>query len=145
MKKLIVLLFVLSVISCKNTATKQKENTNKNLGENRIEVLDFYGKHRCVSCLNIERNTKSTLKKYFQKEMDNGTITFKMVQWDDPKNDALVNKYQAAGTSLIIHTIVNGKETIKDISDFAFKKSDKDAIFETELVKKINNALALVK
>ena len=141
MKKILLFLFIVSIISCKNTKKENTKNTTADLGKDRVEVLDFYGKHRCISCINIEKNTKSTLQKHFKNEMDNGKIVFKMVQWDDPKNDALVNKYQAAGTSLIIHTVANGKETISDISDFAFKKSDKEAVFEKELKAKIKQAL----
>ncbi|HFS68143.1 MAG TPA: hypothetical protein ENK67_08015, partial [Flavobacteriia bacterium] len=114
MKKIFLLLFIITITSCKNTSKKKENATIADLGKNRVEILDFYGKHRCISCINIEKNTKATLNKHFKDEMDNGKIVFKMVQWDDPKNDALVNKYQAAGTSLIIHTVANGKETIDD-------------------------------
>jgi len=141
MKKIFAIVFSIGILVSCNNSKKSNQKTPDDLGKNRIEVLDFYGKHRCVSCLDIERNTKATLQKHFKNEMDNGKIVFKMVQWDDPKNDALVNKYQAAGTSLIIHTVVNGKETINDISDFAFKKSDKDAVFEKEFKAKIEQAL----
>ena len=132
MKKLKLIslaLLSLVVFSC-NSSKKQETNTPKDLGKDRIEVLDFYGKHRCTSCLNIEDNTKTILEKSYKKEMDLGTVVFKLIQWDLPENEALTDKFQAAGTSLILYRIKDGKEYISDISDFAFKKSSDPVAFE---------------
>lgn len=144
MKKFILFsLFILS-ISCKKSAISN-EKLNLDLSKDVIEVLEFYGKHRCNSCIDIERNTKATLKKFFKKEIDNKQIVYKLIQWDVPENEAIVNKFEAAGTELYIYRIKDGKEYIDDISDFAFKKSDKDEEFESIFKDKLNKALALQK
>ncbi len=133
MKKIIASLIIFSfiLISC-NKENKTKIDSN-DLNTDRIEVLEFYGKHRCTSCINIEHNTKETLKKFFKNEIENKQIVYKMIQWDDPKNDDLVNKYEAAGTSLIIHRVKDGKEFIHDISDFAFKENENINMFVEKL------------
>jgi len=132
MKKIItsIIIFSFILISC-NKETKKQETSD--LSTDRIEILEFFGKHRCTSCINIEHNTKETLKKHFQKEIDNKQIVYKMIQWDDPKNDYLVNKFEAAGTSLIIYRVKDGKEFIHDISDFAFKENENIEAFVEQL------------
>jgi hypothetical protein len=40
--------------------------------KNHIEVIDFYGTHRCVTCKAIEANTRFTLNTYFADELKNG-------------------------------------------------------------------------
>ena len=144
MKKLIILFFTIGVLaSCGNS--KKSNQVSDDLSKNRIEVLEFYGKHRCNSCIDIERNTKQTLKDLFKKEMDNKQIVYKLIQWDIPENEAIVNKFEAAGTSLYIYRVKDGKEYIDDISDFAFKKSDKDEEFRKIFKEKLDKALALQK
>ncbi len=143
MKKILFIILATSIlfISCKNTSTKKQVENVANLKTDRIEVLDFYGKHRCKSCVDIERNTKTTLNQHFSEELKNKKIIFKLIQWDNPENDALVNKFEAAGTSLIIYRIKNGKEYINDITDFAFKQSEHDTIFVNTLKKMLTNEL----
>lgn len=137
-----IIMIALFSISCK---TDKKQAVATDLSKNVIEVLEFYGKHRCNSCIDIERNTKATLKKFFKKEIDNKQIVYKLIQWDVPENEAIVNKFEAAGTELYIYRIKDGKEYIDDISDFAFKKSDKDEEFESIFKDKLNKSLALQK
>lgn len=133
------MLISISLFSC--TETKKATTTKVDLGKDRIEVLDFYGKHRCESCINIEHHTKAVLDKYYADELKNEEIVFKLIQWDIPENDAIVSKYLAAGTSLIIHRIKDGKEYTDDISDFAFKKSSDEAAFAQGLKERLDAAL----
>ncbi len=128
----IVFIFSIALFAgaCNDAKTKEvKGTTAKDLGKDRIEVLDFYGKHRCTSCINIEKYTKATLAKDYKKEQDAKQVVFKLIQWDAPENEAITDKFMAAGTSLILYRIKGGKEYTTDISDFAFKKSDDPEAF----------------
>lgn len=140
MKKIILIMLFSLLFSCNKTSNKKTTNT-PDLSVDKIEILDFYGKHRCTSCIQIEKNTKATLNSFFKEELKSKKIIFKMIQWDDPENDALVDKYQAAGTSLILHQIKGGKEYIDDLSDLAFKKCEHPEAFSSMLKSKIEEAL----
>lgn len=139
MKRIILLIWMVALFTSCNS--EKKKNLVVDLTTNRIEVLDFFGKHRCDACVDIERNTKNTLEKYFKDELENKKIIFKLIQWDIPENDALVDKFKAAGTTLIIYRIKDGKEYIDDITSFAFKKCENDTAFEEELKAKLETAL----
>jgi len=145
MKKIIILILTIGLLASCGKSKKNKVQNTLDLSTNRIEVLEFYGKHRCNSCIDIERNTKATLAKFFKTEMDNKVIIYKLIQWDIPENEVIVNKFEAAGTELIIYRVKDGKEFIDNISDFAFRKSDKDEAFETQFKEKLDKALALQK
>ncbi len=132
MKKITTLFFIatLLLVSCNSNKTKNTDKNLTDLGKDRIEILDFYGKHRCTSCVNIENHTKKVLDNYYKKEQESKQVVFKLIQWDIPENEAITDKFMAAGTSLFIYRIKDGKEYVSDISDFAFKKSADAVAFE---------------
>lgn len=120
MKKLII---ILSVILISNLAFSQNKETKKIDNKTKLEVYYFHLTHRCPTCISIEANTKKTLDTYFSKEQKKGIIKLFTIDVDDKKNKALSEKYAAFGSALFITKIVNGKETITDMTNFAFQNS----------------------
>ena len=125
--------------SCSGNAQDKGSSTTSKT--NQIEVIDFYGTHRCTTCKAIEANTKYTLDTYFAKEMRSGIISFKTINVDDEKNEKIAENFEAAGTALFLNVIVNGKETHIDLTDFAFMKANEKAAFSDELKSKIETEL----
>lgn len=132
-------LFTLFLVSC---GEKSKKTTNQEIiTTNKIEVIDFYGTHRCVTCKAIEASTRYTLDTYFAKELKAGKIVFKTINVDDDNNYAIAEKYEATGTSLFLNVIKDGKETHIDLTDFGFSKGKEQEEFSKELKMKIENEL----
>lgn len=107
----------------------------------KIEVIDFYGTHRCVTCEAIEANAKYTVETYFQDEVNKGKLEFKTVNVDEEKNYDMAEKFEASGTALFINVIKNGKEQHIDLTNFAFAKGRDKEAFSTELKQKIEEQL----
>lgn len=105
--------------------------------KNKIQILEFFGKRRCTSCLNIEKNTKLTLSTHFADEMKSGKIEFKMINYDLPENEKIVDKYGAYGTSLYLITLIDEKETVMDLSSFAFMNNTNEDKYTQKLKVKI--------
>jgi hypothetical protein len=89
----------------------------------KLQIVYFHAEHRCPTCLSIEANTKKTLDTYFAKQVKDGTIKFKVLNVEDSKNQKLVEKYQAEGSSLYLTSISGKKETTNDLTNFAFSYS----------------------
>jgi len=89
----------------------------------KLQIVYFHAEHRCPTCISIEDNTKKTLNKYFAEQLKNGTITFQVLNIEDEKNQKLVEKYQAEGSSLFLTHKVNNKEVNTDFTSFAFSYS----------------------
>ena len=134
-------LLTLSIIlfSCNGRAQENQFKVDNKTS--KIEVIDFYGTHRCVTCKAIEANARYTLKTYFIKELNSGKISFKTVNVDDKNNYAMAENYQAAGTALFLNIIKNGKETHIDLTDFGFSKGRNQEEFSKELKAKIETEL----
>lgn len=141
MKKIIFILIILIMYSCSYSQNKKKNNNAEKSDKHKLEVVYFHITHRCPTCISIENNVKKTLHTYFSKEVDDGVIKLTVLNVDDEKNNAISEKYAAFGSALFLTKNLNGKETITDITNFAFQNSKnrpdkfieglKDKIIET--------------
>lgn len=134
-----VLLFSVLLTSCNG----QKKNKDQYLDQtvSKIEVLDFHSTHRCMTCNAIETNTKYTLDTYFLKELKENKISFKVINVDKKENEKIAEKFEAAGTSLFLNVIKNGKEIQINLTDFAFMNGNDQDAFSKELKAKIDAEL----
>lgn len=128
---------VLSILfySCNGQTQEKKAIVNST---NKIEVIDFYGTHRCVTCKAIEASVKYTLETYFA---DEPKVVFKTVNVDKKANYDIAEAFEAAGTALFLNVIKDGKETHIDLTDFGFSKGRDQKAFSKELKNKINREL----
>jgi len=94
-----------------------------------------------LTCNAIEANTKYTLNTFFTKELESGKITFQSINVDEEKNYKIAEKFEAVGTSLYLNIVLNGKETILDITEFAFSKGRDQDAFSEELKTRIEEQL----
>lgn len=99
----------------------------------RIEVIDFYGTHRCVTCKAIEANTKHALAYLYPEELKSGTITFRTVNVDDKANYDMAEVYGTTGTALFLNVVKGGKETHVDLTEQAFAKGKEQDAWTEEL------------
>jgi len=93
----------------------------------KLQVYYFHAKNRCATCVSIEENTKKTLNTYFAAQLKDGTIKFQVVDGSDEKNEALVEKYEVAGSSLYLTRLDGKKETITNFTNYAFQYSHTQA------------------
>ena len=111
---------------------------------NKIEVIDFHSTHRCMTCNAIEANTKYTLNTYFANELKSGKITFQSINVDNEKNYEMAEKFEASGTSLFLNIMINNKETVINLTDFALSKGRDKEVFSEELKEKIDEQLIIL-
>ena len=106
----------------------------------RIDVVNFFGTQRCVSCLAVGRLTKGTLEKKFSAELASGKIVFKEINGELPENEEIVIQYQARGSSLFTNAVQDGKdEIIEDVKVWSLVNNEDQ--FITYLENKLNTLL----
>ena len=81
----------------------------------KVEVLYFHPRIRCVSCNNVEKYAREVTKDEFAKEMKDGKLVFKSLEIDDPKNKKLVDELGVTGSSLYVVASGNGKREHSEI------------------------------
>jgi len=123
-----VTLFVFLFTACKSEAQNPKQ-TSKTTSTTTIEVIQFHSEHRCMTCNKIETYTKETLKSY-------PSLTFKLINVDDKKNEKKAEQFEATGTALFLYNPKTGKK--KDLTEFAFMNAGNKEKFIAGLKKEIN-------
>lgn len=117
---IIIVIICLSILGCKS---KKEQNEGVELKE-KITVAYFHGERRCETCIAVGDLAKLTVEEFYK---DNKDVAFKDINIEEKANEAIADKYEIAGSALLI--IVDGKA--EDITGFAFK----NAITKPEMVK----------
>jgi major membrane immunogen (membrane-anchored lipoprotein) len=135
----VMLVSILFLTSCSGRAQSGDIQLENNA--DRIEVIDFHTDHRCKTCLTIESLTKTILADRYAKEMENGRITFQLINVDEEENLSIAEKFGAYGTSLMLNVIRNGEEKQVDLTNFAFMNADNEEKFTRGFQEKLNAEL----
>lgn len=76
----------------------------------KIEVIYFHATERCPACVKIEELSKMIVEDNFAKEMKNGLLSYKSIDFLDSANEHFQEDYKFDVQTLIISKKVNGKE-----------------------------------
>lgn len=68
----------------------------------KVEIYHFHATSQCVTCKTVGSNAEATVNTYFANELKSGKIVFGHINIDLPENKALVEKYGATGSALMI-------------------------------------------
>lgn len=129
MKKIIFFcIFMMTLMSCKNAAIKKEE---EKADPDKVQVLYFHTKKRCITCNAIEQLTKEVVD-----SLANDKIVMRII--DISENEKLADKYEVTWSSLII----DKDGTIKNLTDtgFSYARTNPDQ-FKVALTEALQNML----
>ncbi|MBN1821002.1 MAG: hypothetical protein JXR31_03340 [Prolixibacteraceae bacterium] len=125
-----ILLFLLLAIPAFFVYKVSAQETKK------VQVYYFHNTRRCETCLAIEKETKNALQENFSDQMEEGTVTFSVYNFDDDINKKIISDLKVEGQSLFV--IKDDKRVDLTDKGFLFARTDpekfkqivKDAIGE---------------
>lgn len=140
MKKLLMFFaLTIGVLSCgsgDNTAAAKSPE------KDRVEVIYFHGKQRCVTCMAIEKNANDVVNTLFANELKNGTVVFKTVDISTPEGEKIADKYEVTWSSLFVNKWKDGEESRNNLTEFGFGYARKNPDgFKKGLADKIRQSL----
>lgn len=118
-----IILLALFLPGIARAVEKQEKSTGKSdisiphEDVEKVEVLYFHPRFRCVSCNAVEKFAREVTKDKFVKEMKDGKLVFKSLEIDDPKNKKLVDELGVTGSSLYIVASGDGKREHVEIKN----------------------------
>lgn len=116
MKNLLLLFAVATLFSACGHNPKSKTETVA--PADRIEILSFHGKQRCATCIAIEKLTREVVESDYAAQLADSSLVFRVV--DITENEALADRYEVTWSSLLVNKWQDGKETVNDMTEFAF-------------------------
>jgi len=107
MRKILMLLFILSVLLCSSFAGAQ-DIIHK--PASRVVAYYFYGNFRCSTCYKLEQYSKEAIETNFKDAISSGKLEFKVVNVEDKGNEHYAKDYQLYTKSLVLSLAKDGKE-----------------------------------
>ena len=96
----LTVLFI-SLLSC-NAQTADQSTENEMVSTDNVEVYYFHYERRCATCMAVENESEKALKELYPDKMDSGKIIFLSINLEDETNDALAEKLDVNGQSLLV-------------------------------------------
>lgn len=78
--------------------------------ESKFIAYYFHGNRRCTTCKKLEAYSSEAIELAFVKEVKNGTLEWRAVNYDDEENEHFLKDYQLYTKALILSREVDGKE-----------------------------------
>jgi MFS superfamily sulfate permease-like transporter len=88
---------------------KQAQPTTNAPAAEKVLVYYLHATVRCITCNTIERLTRETLQQDFAKELADGRVTWQTANFQE--RDDLARKYDVTGSTVLVVTVKDGKET----------------------------------
>jgi hypothetical protein len=67
-----------------------------------IVVYYFHGDRRCKTCLKIEAYAEEVVKSEFAEELESGSLTWQVVNYDEPENNHFIKEFGLVSASLVV-------------------------------------------
>ncbi|MBN2224923.1 MAG: hypothetical protein JW765_09640 [Deltaproteobacteria bacterium] len=74
-----------------------------------VNVYYFHGNYRCISCRTIEMYTREAVNEAFLTEMGDGSLHLKVLNMQDPKNEAYIDDFTLEYYIVVLEKVVDGK------------------------------------
>lgn len=139
MKKGLILLLSAVLMACGQASSNVSDKPQ--VQQNGVEVLSFHAKKRCPTCIAIEQLTREVVESEFATQLADSSLVLRVV--DIAENEELADQYEITWSALLVNRYKDGKESVTDLTRFAFANARKNPEkFKAELKAQIEKMLA---
>ena len=120
MKKIISFLILLTMVTgiyaCTDNSSSNSNGTSSVSPGKKVEVYYFHFTRRCMTCTNVENESRKAVETLHPEKVKKGEITFQSVNLDEKEGEAIGAKYKIEGQTLIV---ISGDKRV-DLTDKGF-------------------------
>ena len=133
---------LLLLVSCKGNQSEQMSETSAAPSTTGIEVIYFFGKQRCSSCVAMEKFAKEAVDSAFADKTKDGSIIFKKVDITTPDGEKLADLFEVSSSSLfIVNNNPDNPEKV-DMTAFGFRNARNNRqVYKQGIIDQINKFL----
>jgi len=97
----------------------------------RVVVMYFHRTQRCPTCLTMGSYSEEAVRNGFTGQIEEGSVEFHYVDFQNKKNEALAKGYKISGPALIVVKVAQNKvKEYKDLEEIWIKVREKPAFIE---------------
>ena len=148
MKSRILKTFMFSIFglflfgSCNGQQNKKMSESITEPATAGIEVIYFFGKQRCSTCVAIEKFAKEAVDSAFADKIKDGSIIFKSVDITTPEGERLADLFEVSSSSLYIVDHNPNKPEKIDMTAFGFLNARSNRqVYKQGIIDQINKFL----
>lgn len=128
-KHVFFIIISLFLFACNNTTESEKANYDnpansdilKKAGvEAIIEVYNIHTSSQDSTSIQVGTYSQKAVDRYFSKEKDRGVVKFIDLAFEDASNNEIIKKFEITNPGLYIVCKKQDKESIENLTDFAF-------------------------
>ena len=109
--------------SCNRHQQEKVAETVKEPSKAGVEVIYFFGKQRCSTCVAMEKFAKEAIDSVFADKTKEGAIIFKTVDITTPEGEKLADLFEVSSSSLYIVDNNPEKPEKVDMTAFGFRNA----------------------
>ena len=130
------------LVSCRGQQNEKITDTIQESSTAGIEVIYFYGKQRCSTCVAMEKFAKEAVDSAFAYKTKDGTINFKSVDITTPEGERLADMFEVSSSSLYIVDNNPEKPGKVDMTAFGFRNARNNRqVYKQGIIDEINKIL----
>ncbi len=127
--------FAFTACQPKESESKSDNKTESSQELSKVSVMYFHGDRRCPGCIAVGEVAEQAVKESFS---DNDLVGFYEINIDKKENESIAEKYEIAGSGLVID--INGN--VENITGFAFQNARaKPELLKEKIVELVNSGL----
>ena len=148
MKSIILKTTALSILgffllgSCKGQQNEKITEAVNEPSTAGIEVIYFFGKQRCSTCVAMEKFAKEAVDSVFDDKTKDGTISFRSVDITTPEGEKIADLFEVSSSSLYIVDNNPDKPEKVDMTAFGFRNARNNRqVYKQGIIDQINKFL----
>ena len=143
LKATILAVFGLSLLdSCKGKPSEKITETVPELANANIEVIYFFGKQRCSTCIAMEKFAMEAIDSVFGDQIKDGSIIFRSVDITSPEGERLADLFEVSSSSLFIVDNNSDLPEKIDMTAFGFRNARNNRqVYKQGIIDQINKFL----
>lgn len=107
-----------------------------------VEVIYFFGKQRCSTCVAMEKFAKEAIDSVFTDKIEDGSLTFKTIDITTPEGERLADLFEVSSSSLYIVDNNSEKPERIDMTAFGFRNARNNRqVYKQGIIDQINKFL----
>lgn len=99
---IILLAAFMGIVLPSSGQTTGQQQKAESVDPDKVEVYYFHFERRCATCMAVESESEKAIRELYPEKVESGEITFLSVNLEEESNEALAEKMDVSGQTLLV-------------------------------------------